>query len=219
MSALPPLDLLHAPQLASLGFSLAGLALAESAEEIEAAADEFDLLLSDLSPILAELRSLSDGLDEADLGDAPGKVRAVLDSALAVEHRFSDLRNGLDRVLHRPPSYSLSEALGPESAARLRAAERQISQEFIPTVREVRLRIICAVAQRAKSADINVFDPSEAFCVMFRNATLPETESWQETAYILVNTEAAKRLSESIRSVSIDKTEQIASAFPDTRSA
>jgi hypothetical protein len=92
-------------------------------------------------------------------------------------------------------------------------------QTYRPALREARLALILEAGRRAKSVSVDILPENiEAFKQEFRNAAFAETMSWQETAHLAASPANAKRVSDSIASLSTDRTEDLARLLAEERS-
>ena len=75
----------------------------------------------------------------------------------------------------------LKEQLEANVAEKVRRFTKEINDEFKPFIRELRLQTICVIAERASVAGVPVIDVSDEFRKFFKEASVEETEGWQET--------------------------------------
>lgn len=210
MSALPPSELLPGPQMMSLGFSLAALAFAETDEEL---AERLGKLTDDAREVREKFAALRDACHQ--LEDAAAKadttqLRLLLDGLLALERGLVNAAEALDGILRKTTWGGYGSVL---------LFHKELTNEYLPLIRELRLRTICVIAERANVAGVNILEISDEFRETFRKASFDETGGWQETAYILANIEGAKSLSRSVESIATDRTEEIMPAPADGRVA
>jgi len=202
VSSLPPGDLIPGPQMMSVSFSLAGLALAETREEKTDETAKLEKAADELRAGFAHLRKSCDEMIIANPTDHT-ELRSLLDKLIFVEKGLINVPKLLERLL-------LKEQLEANVAEKVRRFTKEINDEFKPFIRELRLQTICVIAERASVAGVPVIDVSDEFRKFFKEASVEETEGWQETAYILANIEGAKRLAHSI--ASDPETEDVLSA-------
>ena len=203
MSVIVSDDLLPGPPMERLGFSLAGMASAGTPDQATAAAAAVLGAAEGLRVGFAALRTNRDRLVHDTGAAEPSRVRELLDRALEAERHLTDAV-----VLLRCFVAKAGAAHGQSDAARLRDFADELDAEFLPLMRALRADVICVIAERARGAGLDVIDPSPDFRRGFAAAPLAETESWQETAWLLADLDQAKALSASMRSAATDRTRQ-----------
>jgi hypothetical protein len=211
MSALPPGEMTPGPQMMSVGFSLAGMALADTRKTLAEALRRFDEAATAVRNIFDASPGASERFDLELTAAGTAKLRQWLDYAFGLESGFAQARESLATML---ANWRFKTALNKyrlTGYAKVTRFQKELVEQFIPAIRETRLRIICTIAERASGAGVHVLDASEDFRKEFTRATLKETEGWQETAYILANIDGARSLSESIKSAALDRTEEFLS--------
>lgn len=215
MSALPPNELIPGPQMMSVGFSLAALAFAETREELREHLGKFQEAAEEVRAIFVTLRAACDEFEGAAFETDASQLRLLLDKLIDLERGLFNAKNTLVGLSGKERLKALFNRFGLKGHSSIREFSKELSNEFIPFVRDLRLRTICVIAERARVAGIIVLDVSDDFREAFRKAPLDETKGWQETAYVLANVEAAESLSASIKSASRDRTEEILLAPTD----
>jgi hypothetical protein len=218
MSMLPPADLIPGPEMMSVGFSLADMAVAETGPELEGAKARFEELADRVRGSFRELGEISEGMEEAAV-DAPFAIlRTLLEKLLSAERSLQVADNSFTALLVKERVKSNFTRFGLDGYAGIRRFATDIVNDFAPLVRELRLRLICVIAERASAAGVDVIAVSDEFRRMFRQAHLEETTGWQETAYLLANVEAARILAASIDEAGLDPAERL-SVPPSDRPA
>lgn len=207
MSALPPTELIPGPQLMSIGFSLAGAMSARTRESVATRLAEFTASASEVRAMFHQLRA-STADDSAMIAPVDAaQIRIALDRLLQFEHALLEADETLERLLEDGRLQQLLNEFALSGIAEVRAFKHALKAEFLPSLRESRLHAIFLVAERAQAAGLDVLDLPADFPEQFRKASLAETQSWQETAFLLADIESARRLSESMASASADRTD------------
>ena len=183
MSALPPGDLIPGPQMMGVGFSLVGMAFADNQAELSEFIQKFEELANSVRASFASLRGVVGELEKAVAEADATSLRALLDRLLETEKSLCEADETLVRLLGKKRFTATLNKYGLASRGTgIRQFSQETSGEFIPFIRDIRLRTICAIAERASAAGIKVMEASEDFRAAFRSAELNETEGWQETA-------------------------------------
>lgn len=217
MSALPPGDLTPGPQMMSVGFSLAGIAVADTRKRLAEALRRFDDAASGVRRMFDRSPGANAKFEAQLVAAEPDTLRMWLDRALVLEEAFAEAGGAFAALLARARAKVVLNKYGLMGYSKVSGFSRELRSKLIPAIREMRLRIICNIAERANKAGVHVLDTTGDFCGMFRAITLEETKGWQETAHILANLKAAKALNDSISAAHVDKTEEFSSA-PDGQS-
>lgn len=218
MSALPPTELIPGPQLMSVGFSLAGAVSARTRENVAASLHVFTTAAAEVHVMFRQLRAASSDGDGAATQVDAARIRIVLDQLLQCERALLEANGILTRLLAEGRLQGLLDKFALPGIADVRAFKQSLESEFLPLLRDLRLHAIWLVADRAHSAGLNVLDLPADFSEQFRRASLADTESWQETAFLLADLENARQLSDSIASAPLDHTEAFEKASVTGRS-
>jgi hypothetical protein len=183
----------------SVGFSLTDFALASDQAESVIALERFDHSVQRLREAFADIRALGHEIASANAALDPAATLTLLEKFLAAERMAAEQQDGTTRILSRKGfQRSLHQAGGPEREAAIRAFLGDL-ETTRTLLRELRLRLICQIAQQARSAGLDGIDTSDSFRTHFLRAPIEETESWQETAHLMADPENAKRLEAAIR--------------------
>jgi hypothetical protein len=189
------------PQMMSVGFSSA-LALSETNEEVEGTVTKLREALQNSRERFAELQDWCDANSALFIAaDDFSTVRERLRQFLDLERAFTtatDLIGGFVAKKRFNVAKNLSEGLRTEADSVLLEARDHLAKDILPWLRDVRLRLILAIVEKARSSGLVVLDDSEAFHATFMSASLEETEGWQETAHLMANVEGAKLLNNAI---------------------
>lgn len=207
LSALPPTELIPGPQLMSVGFSLAGAVSARTRDRVTICLTEFASAATEVRTMFRQLRAAVRDEPATDASVNATQIRIVLDRLLQFEHALPEADETLSRLLADGRLQQVLDEFALPGIADVRAFKQALKTEFLPLLRDLRLHAICFAADQARAAGVNVLDLPADFAEQFRNASLAETESWQETAFLLADVENARRLSESIVSAALDRTE------------
>ena len=200
MSALPPSELMPGPQMMSVGFSSA-LALSETNEEVEETVTKLREALRNSRERFLELQDWCDANSALFTADDFSSVRESLRQFLDLERALTtatDLIGGFVAKKRFKVAVNLSERLRTEADSVLLEARDHLAQDILPWIRDVRLRLILAIIEKARSSGLVVLDDSEGFRAMFMSAPLEETEGWQETAHLMANVQGARLLNNAI---------------------
>lgn len=212
MNAILPGDWRPDAEMMGLSLCLTSLALAGTSEEARtrfaALHSASDGLRAGLAAIASDLAIIDRAIAAPDLST----IRALLDGMLDVERGLARLSGLLEEALTKPMLKALPDGSQAENPFRLLD---EIRLDFLPAIRDIRLRTICEIAMRASHAGVDVIPVSDGFRAMFRLATIEDTEGWQETAFILADIETARSLTWSIASSSHDKTEDFTAIFAE----
>jgi len=215
MSFLSPNDLIPGPQMMSVGFSLAGIAVADTRRSLSEALRKFEAAAAGVRILFSHSKAESDNLDHVLAIATTSELRAWLDCALQLETELSEASGLLTALLESGRFRASLNKFGLTGYAKVARFSKELGNEFAPFVRDLRLRAIRAVAKNAASAGIDVLDVTGDFDDMFRSASLEETRAWQETAYILANVESARKLTESMRATATDRSDEVSNRFAD----
>ena len=143
----------------------------------------------------------------------PAELRGSLDVLLEAEQFGTKLHHGLRGLLgHQRFRAIFADATLPLTYGEVSEFARELSDDYLASVRESRLKIISFIAANARDHGLNVIDVTDDFRQMFLTAPIEETEGWQETAYLLADVEDAKLLDQSIKSAVRDRTDDIVAA-------
>lgn len=209
MTALSANALLPAPQMMSMAFSVTEVVTAENAEELaqalRALRESIDVLRNAFGKAKKAAAVAAEPHEQT-----VAELRGALDSFLVLEQAMSRARNLLAKGLHRDDvRASLSGPDVPLSYRELVDFLKDLDDDYLRFVRECRLALIMTVASRAQRSGLNVLDASGDFVEAFRNATIEETEGWQETAYLLADVDYATALDQSMKSASQDRSHDL----------
>jgi hypothetical protein len=204
VNALPSGDLIPGPVMVSVGLSVTTLALAEGHDELAVALEHFGRSVGDVRDAFADIRAIGNDWVSAPKALDSTVRRSLLDKLLAAEKMTSDVHEGTARMLSRKEfRHTLYQSGLPDiDAVDVFVGELNATKKLL---RGLRLRLICDIADQARTAGLLVFETSDEFRAAFLSASLEETESWQEMAHLLADPENAKRLEEAIRGSGVDE--------------
>jgi len=199
----------------SVGFSLADMAVAETRPELEGAKARFEDVADGARETFRALREISEGMEEAAVGAPFSILRRLLDELLSAEQLLQVADKCLTALLTNERVKSNFTRFGLDGYASLKRFAKDSVDDFAPLIRDLRLRLICVIAERASASGVEVISASDEFRRMFRDASLDDTTGWQETAYLLANVEGARVLAASINQASLDERDELLSPPSD----
>lgn len=212
MTALPQGELIPGPEFMSFGVALASVAFADTQDELN---DAFESLWRSAEAVRAPVCDLrgsypGEGVADAAFHAEPAVLRDFLAKLLALEKGLLDAQEQFSSLIRKEKFAALlDKAEVSFDREDIKKFIEEFGRDYVPFIREMRLHVICAIAKRASAAGVDVIPVSDEFRRTFLDASLEETEGWQETAHLLAGINNAKHLADAIAAADGDRADEI----------
>jgi len=207
-----PARLVIGPEMMDFGISVASVALAEGSEELIVALSDLWKAVEGVRSSFQELlKSLKD-IDGA-VSQASGmEIRKFLENVLTAECKSTEGEKKLSALIMRPKFQAIiSQGSVDHDFNDLCRFLDEWRSLHIPTLRQLRLIAIQTIFKRVADSGVVEAILDDTFPQTFLNLPLDQSESWQETAYLLASSNTARRLLSSMHDGTTDRTDDLTS--------